>query len=95
MPKQVIKYQCSFCKRIYSNEWRAKWHEENRCTRNPSQMACMTCEHFHGVDGRWDDATTEYIDSTTKCTNYSVPFQYHCEKWNKRTENWKYWIPKQ
>jgi len=89
MPKQVVKYECSFCGKIYSREWNAKWHEDNRCTKNPAQMACMTCEHFHGIDGYFGD--TEYFDSKVICTNCSTPFQYHCDNWDERTVNWKYW----
>lgn len=92
MPIKVTMFRCRFCKKVYAREWNCKWHETHRCTRNPIQHACMTCEHFHGIDGYW--AESEYIDSKTTCTNHSCPFQYDCDNWDERTANWKYWIQK-
>lgn len=89
MPTKVVKYKCNFCKRLFTFEWRAIWHEENRCTRNPAQMACLACNFFHAKP-----ITDEsYADTKVCCTNHQIPYQYNCDGWKEREAGYQFEVP--
>jgi hypothetical protein len=90
MATMKVKYQCDFCKRLYSNEKRAIWHEINRCTRNPSQHACLTCNFFHSKP-----ITNEEYEMETQvcCTNMGFrPYNYDCDGWEERKPEYKQFV---
>lgn len=88
MSIRVIKFQCQFCKRLFRSELRANWHEQNRCTRNPKQQACLTCNFFHG---RLESNSWE-ANYRPCCTNRCIPFQHHCNGWKERERCYEYFV---
>jgi late competence protein required for DNA uptake (superfamily II DNA/RNA helicase) len=42
---EITKYKCDFCKREYSKNRRAAYHE-SMCYHNPARRACVNCAHF-------------------------------------------------
>lgn len=43
--KEVIRYQCDYCEKIYKHKSSARRHEK-KCFANPTTRACRTCEHL-------------------------------------------------
>lgn len=76
MPKQIIRYQCNFCRKHYSAKHDATIHKKG-CLRNPINKSCSTC--FNAING------TEPVCAVTGekifVKNITVK---HCENW---TEN--------
>ena len=89
MAEKVIRFKCDFCGRLFAREHNCVWHENNRCPRNPIQMACLTCNFFHSKD-----TSTEWnSEEKPCCTNKCVPWQHHCEGWEERQKTWSLHVP--
>jgi DNA-directed RNA polymerase subunit RPC12/RpoP len=87
MIKEVVRYKCSFCGRLFVRKARAQWHEDYRCLKNPKLAACLTCDHFHGKFNR------ETMETVPHCAIEQVfgVFQNHCPGWNERSKQYEYW----
>ncbi len=93
MPTLVTKYKCDYCGRLFSKEHNCRWHETNRCPRNPAQEACLTCDNFHCRQVKKGD---EFIDDLTTevcCTSDYAPWIYHCNGWVARKPGWQHEVP--
>jgi hypothetical protein len=44
MSKQVIRFKCDFCQRVYAKIGTAEMHERE-CCKNPNGVNCFICEH--------------------------------------------------
>ncbi len=42
--KQVTRYQCDYCERLYASKYKALEHE-NKCFFNPGNRSCVTCKY--------------------------------------------------
>ena len=42
--KEVTRYQCDYCDKIYKHKSSARKHER-QCFANPATKACRTCKH--------------------------------------------------
>lgn len=92
MPNMVTRFQCLFCGRLFVLEHNAKWHEQNRCLRNPAKQACLTCNNFHGKNVKTAEGEYEGITKPF-CTHYSgfEVFDINCLAWQERTPTYSYW----
>ena len=47
--KQVIRYQCNFCKKEFRTP------DRHKCKFRPELRNCFTCKNFNGwnIDGEW------------------------------------------
>lgn len=43
--KEVIRYACDFCGKVFVKARNCEWHER-RCYFDPDHAACVTCAHF-------------------------------------------------
>ena len=73
MPKQITRYQCEFCNRIYARKTPATDHE-SICLRNPKNKSCSTC--FNAISD---------IDPICAVTGEKIFVKHrtvkHCDKW--------------
>lgn len=87
--KQVIRYQCEFCKKEF------KTPDRHYCKKNPELKNCFTCKHLDGwAEGRyWGengyDPPAPYCKAepdhdwdieTIKSCNYNM----QCERWEAK-----------
>ena len=97
--KEIKAYQCDYCNKYYKHKSSAKRHE-NKCFKNPSNKACLTCGNFvtdyetvyvpPRGDQNYGDA--DYEQRYNYCDYDGLTFGH--EETNKPFEhNCKYWIP--
>jgi hypothetical protein len=86
--KQVIRYQCQFCKKELKTEKGMEKHEA-RCLRNEEKRACLTCNNFVGCTIHNYQCLVNCDEFFSPDDGYPTP-TYLCSMWEKRTSNWNW-----
>ena len=98
--KEVIRYQCNYCEKIFRAAGNAHAHEWHKCWHNPDHHTCFTCGLFVdaedlGVLGRYFsdrphcqvDHDLVYHDTYEDFKLLEPRRQFKCAMWEPR-EDW-------
>ncbi len=95
--KEIKAFQCDYCDRYYKHKSSAKRHE-NKCFKNPTRKACLTCGNFitdyETVYAR-PQGDQNYGDADYECKyNYCAHSDETFDGVNQAFQvDCKYWIP--
>jgi len=80
--KQVIRYQCPYCKRLYAQKETMDRHIKE-CCKNPNGVNCFVCKHlplnqdtFSCIDNAGKEYICDYHEESVFAIKHSDPRIY-------------------